>query len=91
MKNKSNFIPKKYRQPSYYDLIFNSWNAVYEIGGGKFYIEHDIDWHNPEISKGVFVLSQRASCRANLHHERFSSIKKAIEYLEFYLKKQEIA
>lgn len=37
-KNQYGFLSKKYPQPKKYDLLFSSWNAIYNGNDGKEYM-----------------------------------------------------
>ena len=81
MINRSGFVPKRYRQPDEYQLIFNSWVAVYHIGNNEYHVQLEPDLFNRQSASNVSILCRGSQCR-NVLYSRIPSIKQAMEKLE---------
>lgn len=87
-KNQYGFISNRYKQPIKYELIFCSWNAVYNGNDGKKYMI-EAEPHYLALNKNgaevmeYQVLRQDEDCRRAMG--RSKTQKGAIEILSKYL------
>lgn len=83
LKNRYGFIPKRYRQPNRYRMIFTDWVAVYNhpVTGEEYHIELNSYFLNRAYAQDVSVLIQCKDCRRQIG-PRHKTIKDAADALE---------
>ena len=88
LKNRYGFIPKRYRQPEQYRMIFTDWVAVYRHPetGEEYHIELNSYFLNHAYAKDVSVLVQCKDCRRQIGPSH-KTIKDAVADLERILQK----
>jgi hypothetical protein len=84
MKNQYGFVPKQYRQPDRYRMIFNGWCAIYR------HPQTSVEYHLQLLPKPwarsmsdaphIEVLRQDKDCRRPVS-QRLTTIKAAVEVL----------
>lgn len=88
IKNRHGFIPKRYRQPEQYRLIFTNYVAVYHhpLTGEEYHIDLNSYFLNRSYAKDVSVKVQCVGCRRQIG-PNYKSIKDAVAALERILQK----
>lgn len=83
LKNRHGFIPKRYRQPEKYRMIFTNYVAVYRHPetGEEYHIELNSYFLNHAYAKDVSVLVQCKDCRRQIGPSHMT-IKDAVAALE---------
>ena len=83
LKNRDGFIPKRYRQPEQYRMIFTDWIAVYRHPetGEEYHIELNSHFLNRAYAREVSVLIQCEDCRRQIG-PRHKTIIEAVGALE---------
>ncbi|MCL2386895.1 MAG: hypothetical protein FWC89_05005 [Defluviitaleaceae bacterium] len=85
MQNKQGFIPKRYRQPERYEMIFSSWCAVYTHPktGVKYHVQMcpNILSTSKLVASHIKVLRQDKDCRRSVS-EHLKTIKAAVAVIE---------
>ena len=85
MKNRDNFLPKRYKQPNYYTKIFSGWCAVYihPNTGVKYHIQlnPNILSSDRSVVSYIQVLRQDNDCRRPISGH-LKTMKSAVEIIE---------
>lgn len=83
LKNRYGFIPKRYRQPEQYRMIFTNYVAVYHHPetGEVYHIELNSYFLNRAYAKDISVLVQCKDCRRQIG-QCYTTIKDAVAALE---------
>lgn len=88
MKNRKGFINSTYRQPDEYRCISKKWTAIFKVRRKEFHVGIDATCKSLFTEgKTLTVYSRTANVRIAL--DSFTSIKKAMEYLEQEISKYE--